>query len=220
LYTQVDWEWDAGDAQIAKAIALEPGNAEAYRIAGYLATTRGQFDKAIELLKRAISLDPLQPWNYIAMGFPVYRKRDYAEAEVLYRKAIALSPQDEKVHYVLGTALLLHGQLAEALAEMEREPDAGFRHCGLALAFDALGRKREAEGELSIAETDYKKEKAYWIALIYASRRDVDNAFLWLDRAASQKDPGMLWIRGDPMLDVLVNDPRYDALLRRINLLM
>ena len=142
MYTQVDWEWDAGDAQIAKAIALEPGNAEAYRIAGYLATTRGQFDKAIELLKRAISLDPLQPWNYIAMGFPVYRKRDYAEAEVLYRKAIALSPQDEKVHYVLGTALLLHGQLAEALAEMEREPDAGFRHCGLALALDALGRKR------------------------------------------------------------------------------
>jgi len=60
---------------------------------------------------------------------------------------------------------------------------------------------------------------AYWIALIYSSRRDVDNAFLWLDRAAAQKDPGMLWIRGDPMLDGLVKDPRYDALLRRIKLL-
>lgn len=219
LFSQVDWEWDAGDAEIAKAIALEPGNAEAYRVAGYLATTRGQFDKAIELISRATSLDPLQPWNYTAMGFPVYRKRDYVQAEALYRKAIALSPQEYKVHYVLGSVLLLQGRVAESLAEMEREPDAGFRHCGLALAFDALGRKREAENELSIAQTDHKKEKAYWIALIYAWRKDVENAFVWLDRAAMQKDPGMQWIRGDPMLDVLVKDPRYDALLRRIKVL-
>lgn len=48
--------------------------------------------------------------------------------------------------------------------------------------------------------------------------RNIDNAFLWLDRAARQKDPGMQWIRGDPMLDDLVKNPRYAALLRRINL--
>lgn len=219
LFSQVDWNWDAGEAEVRRAIALEPGNAEAYRVAGYLATTRGQFDDALELLKRAVSLDPLQPWNYIAMGFPVYRKHDYAQAETLYRKAIALGPQEYKAHYVLGAVLLLRGQPAEALAEMEREPDAGFRHCGLALAFDALGRKLEAQSEVEIAERDYKNEKAYWIALIYASRGDVDNAFHWLDRAAKQKDPGMMWVLGDPMLDALVKDPRYGALLRRINLL-
>jgi hypothetical protein len=54
--------------------------------------------------------------------------------------------------------------------------------------------------------------------LIYASRSDADNAFHWLERAAKQKDPGMMWILGDPMLDGLVKDPRYGALLRRINL--
>lgn len=188
-------------------------------MAGYFATTRGQFDEAIELLNRAVSLDPLQPWNYVAMGFAVYRKHDYPQAETLYRKAIALSSQGYKVHYELGSSLLLQGQLAEALAEMERETDAGYRHCGLALAFDALGRRREADGELAIAEAKYENQKAYWIALIYASRRDSDNTFRWLDRAAKQKDPGMQWMRGDPMLDALIKDPRYDALLRRTRLL-
>ena len=188
-------------------------------MAGYFATTRGQFDHAIELLNMAATLDPLQPWNYVAMGFPVYRKHDYAQAAALYRKAIALSSQDNKVHYVLGAALLVQGQPADALNEMERETDPGYRHCGLALAFDALGRKREADDELAIAEANHKNEKAYWIALIYASRRDVDNAFLWLDRSAKQKDPGMQWIRGDPMLEALAKDPRYDALLRKIKLL-
>ena len=219
LFFQVAWNWDAGEAEISKALALEPGNAEANRMVGYFATTRGQFDEAIELLKKAASLDPLQAWNYIAMGFPVYRKHDYAQAEALYRKAIGLNHQTYKVHYVLGTALLMHGRPAEALAEMEQEPDAGYRHCGLALAFDALGRKREADSELAIAEANHANEKAYWIALVYAVRRDEDSAFRWLDRAAKQKDPGMLWIRGEPMLDALAKDPRYETLLRRINLL-
>jgi len=219
LFFQVDWNWDAGEAEIRKAMALEPGNAEALRVAGYFTTTRGRFDEAIELLKKAASLDPLQPWNYVAMGFPVYRKHDYAQAETLYRKALALSPQEVKVHYVLGTSLLLQGEPGKALAEIERETDEGFRHCGLALAYDALGRKREADRELAVAEANYQNEKAYWIALIHASRRNSDEAFRWLERAARQKDPGMQWIRGDPMLDVLVQDPRYDALLRHIRLL-
>ena len=219
LFFQLDWNWDAGEAEIRKAIALEPSNAEAHRIVGYFLTTRGRFDEAIEILQRAASLDPLQPWNYVAMGFPAYRKHNYAQAVTLYRRALALSPQDYKVHYLLGQSLLLGGQPTEALAEMEREPDPGFRHCGLALAFDALGRKREADGELATAEAKYGSEKAYWIALIHASRKNVGNAFVWLDRAAEQKDPGMQWIRGDPMLDTIAKDPRYDTLLRRIKLL-
>jgi hypothetical protein len=112
----------------------------------------------------------------------------------------------------------MRGQLPEALAEMERETDPGFRNCGLALVFDALGRKREANRELAVAEKDHAQEKPYWIALVYALRKDADKAFLWLDRAAEQHDPGMLWIKGDPMLQGLVEDPRYKALLRKMKL--
>jgi tetratricopeptide (TPR) repeat protein len=220
LFAQIEWNWDAAESEISKVIEVEPGNAEAYRVSGYLATTRGRFDEAIELLQRAASLDPLQPWNYIAMGFPVYRKYDYALAQTLYRKAIQLSPiaAGGKVHYLLGSVLLMRGQLPEALAEMERETDPGFRNCGLALVFDALGRKREANRELAVAEKDHAQEKPYWIALVYALRKDADKAFLWLDRAAEQHDPGMLWIKGDPMLQGLVEDPRYKALLRKMKL--
>jgi hypothetical protein len=72
LLYQLDWNWDAADVAIRKAIFLEVGNAEAF-MAGYLATTLGCFDEGIELLKSVLALDPLQPWNYIATGFATNR---------------------------------------------------------------------------------------------------------------------------------------------------
>jgi hypothetical protein len=39
-----------------------------------------------------------------------------------------------------------------------------------------------------------------------------------LEAAVANKDPGIMWLRGDPLLDELVGDPRYADLLRRLNL--
>jgi hypothetical protein len=59
---------------------------------------------------------------------------------------------------------------------------------------------------------------SYWIALVYAARGDPDRAFAWLDRAVHAYADGIIWIKGDPLLDGLVADPRFNALLRRMNL--
>jgi serine/threonine protein kinase/Tfp pilus assembly protein PilF len=218
LLYEIDWDWDASEVEIDRAIALEPGNAEPYRLAAYIKTTRGHFDEALGLLKSAVALDPLQPWNYVATGFATYRIGDLAEAERDYRKALDLNPTGGKLHYLLGSVLLVRGQPSAALDEMARETDDGYRQCGLALAFDALGRKSEADRELAAAESKFAGEKAYWIALIYAARDERERAFTWLDRAFRQRDGGLLWIKGDPLLANLVSDPRYSTFLRKMKL--
>jgi hypothetical protein len=48
---------------------------------------------------------------------------------------------------------------------------------------------------------------SYWIALVYAARRDPDRAFAWLDRASNVYRDGLTWIKGDPLLGSLVEDP-------------
>jgi hypothetical protein len=58
----------------------------------------------------------------------------------------------------------------------------------------------------------------YWIALVYAARHDSDQAFTWLDRAFNAYGEGITWIKGDPLLGSLVDDPRYKALLRKMRL--
>ena len=215
---QIDWNWDAAEAELKRAISLEPQNSEAYRLLAYISITCGRFDEAIELLNRAIAMDPLQPWNYVVTGFATYRSGRLTAAEAAYRKALELAPSDGKVHYLLGSVLLVRGQSAAALAEMEHETDVGYRHAGRALALDALGRSGEADRELGIVEQTFANEKSFWIALVYAARNDPNRAFSWLDRALRQHDDGLLWMRGDPLFIKVASDPRYRALLRTMNL--
>ncbi len=215
---EVDWSWQAADAELKQAIELEPGNSEAHRLAGYLATTYGRFDEAIEQSEKAIELDPLQPWNYIGRGYAAYRSGRLAQAEANFRTALDLAPGSGKFHCLLGAVLIARGQHESALAEMKNESNPRFRHVGMALALGALGQSNESDKELRTAEQEFGDEMGYWIAMVYAARRDPDRAFAWLDRAFNVYGDGITWIKGDPLLSSLVEDPRYKALLQKMRL--
>ena len=215
---EVDWSWQAADAELKQAIELEPANAEAHRLAGYLATTYGRFDEAIEHADKAIELDPLQPWNYIARGYAAYRSGRLAQAEANFRTALDLAPGSGKFHSLLGAVLIARGQRESALAEMKKEPNPRFRHVGMALALNVLGQLDESDKELRAAEQEFGDGMAYWIAMVYAARRNPDQAFAWLDRAFNVYGDGLTWIKGDPLLGSLVEDPRYKALLQKMRL--
>lgn len=57
----------------------------------------------------------------------------------------------------------------------------------------------------------------YQLAQIHAQLGDKDSAMADLDRAWTVKDPGLLWLRTDPWVDPLRSDPRFAALLRKMN---
>jgi hypothetical protein len=59
--------------------------------------------------------------------------------------------------------------------------------------------------------------KQFQIGETYSYCGDANRAFQWLDAAINQ-DPGIVWLRNDPLLKGLTSDPRYAALLRKINL--
>jgi len=63
----------------------------------------------------------------------------------------------------------------------------------------------------------YHEGSAYQIAEVYAFRNQADEAFEWLNRAYAQRDSGLIGTKVDPLLKRLHNDPRYTALLKKLN---
>jgi hypothetical protein len=61
-------------------------------------------------------------------------------------------------------------------------------------------------------------DSAISIAEVYAYRDERDNAIQWLERAYAQRIPDAQYIKGDPWLRNLEVEPRYKALLRKMNL--
>jgi TolB-like protein/class 3 adenylate cyclase/Flp pilus assembly protein TadD len=213
-----DWDWAGADASFQRALALEPGNAKFVRNAGQLAKTLGRFDEALAQDRRAVELDPLSVPAHNTLGFAAYYAGRRDEAAAALKKAIELNPEFPNSHALLGQVYLAQAHPQQALAEMEREPEPAVRLQGQALAYYALGRKKESDAALAELIAKYQAEAAVQIAEVYAFRGEADRAFEWLERAYSQRDSGLAEMKGDPLLKSLERDPRYAAFLKKMRL--
>jgi tetratricopeptide (TPR) repeat protein len=215
---QFDWDWSSAEAEFGKARDLDPGNGDALRWSGYVATTLGRLDDGLRLAQQSIALDPLYEYNYVGAAKVYLALGRIHEAEAAYRKAIDLNPADAIPHIGLANTFLARGELAPALAEMQQVSLDDGQTIGLAIIYHAMGRKRESDAAMVEAEMKHAKDNIIGIAAAHAYRGETDQAFACLDRAYQERDTRIVGIKADPYSKSLVADPRYKALLRKMNL--
>jgi serine/threonine protein kinase/Tfp pilus assembly protein PilF len=213
-----DWDWAAADAACKRALELEPTSVDAASNAALLDLTLGRFAEGIAQSRRAIELDPLSATAYSRLAFLSYYSGRISEAEEAFRKVLELNPQRPGVHSNLGLIYLAQSKSQQALTEIQKEPDPVWRSHGLAMAHHTLGNKSEADSVLKEYIKQYQSVAAVQIAEIYASRGEIDKAFEWLERAYKQRDGGLSQIKGNPRLQNLWSDPRWNAFLKKMNL--
>jgi TolB-like protein/DNA-binding winged helix-turn-helix (wHTH) protein/Flp pilus assembly protein TadD len=213
-----DWDWDAANTCLSKAAALEPGNVEILRIRSHLSWVLGNPDEAVKFAQQAVALDPLRTNTLLGLGSLLYVDGRYDEAQVELQKALDLNPQAAFVHDTLGKVFIAKGKPQQALAEIEKEPNEWGKLTDEALVYHALGREQDSDAALTDLIAKHDTDSAYQIAQVYAFRGDSDKSFEWLERAYSQRDPGLPGIKADPLLKNLRRDPRYSQLLHKMRL--
>ncbi len=209
----------AAEVYINKARELAPADPDTLDFAALLAMCQGRQEEALALYQQELALDPLRPQQYFHMAENLRDLGRYDEAYVALQTSLELNPRESwQAHETRGEILLLQGRPQEALAEMEREPP-GFSHeLGMALAYHALGRRKDSDAALANLTSLWPNDCAYQIAQVYGYRGEVDEAFRWLEHAYRVHDPGLMWFRTDLKLKSLRGDPRYADLLRRMHL--
>ena len=213
-----DWDWEQAEVSLNKAAELEPGGIEVLRYRSSLARVLGRQDEAIELYKKVIALDPLRARSYSSLGFQLYCAGRYEEANAMLQRALELNPQKEHDHLTRGQILLAQGRPQQALTEIEKEPGEGWKLLGQAFAYHALGRRRDSDAALQRLVATRQQDWAVQIAEVYAFRGEADKASEWLDRAYRQRDGGLMFVKIDPLLNSLRQDPSYTRLLKKMRL--
>ncbi len=213
-----DWDWAGADAAYKRALELGPGDATVVLGLASQAATLGRFEEALRLDRRAVEIDPLSVAARTTLVLHAWRAGRLDEAEAAFRKCLDLDPDYPGAHQLLGRFHLARSRPEAALQEMEREQEPARRRQGLALAYHALGRKKEADAALAEVLEKDKEAWAFQIAGIYSFRGEVDEAFKWLERAYAGRDGGLSEMKGHPLLKNLEADPRYTAFLKKMRL--
>jgi len=213
-----DWDWEQAETSLKKAAEFEPGSVEVLRYRSSLFRVLGRLDEAIELYNKVIVLDPLRARSYSSLGSQLYIAGRYDEANAMLQKALELNPQKGRDHFTRGRILLAQGRPQQALTEIEQEADGNLKFFGEALAYHSLGRPQDSDRALQMLIATNRQEEAYPIAAVYAFRAKPDKAFEWLDRAYRQRDVDLMFVKIDPLLESLRQDPRYADLLKKMHL--
>ena len=199
-----------------RALALAPGNAEVLRYNGLFAANMGHFDVGVAAARRAVVLDPLARAAHSALGQALYAARRYEEAVAVFAEVVSLTPDYKQNYGDRGFAYYGLGDLERARASCETKPDYWASQQCLAVIYDKLGRHADAEAELSKLKAALGDTSAYQYATIYAQWGNMAKALEWLETALRLRDPGLAYLKTDPLLDPLRKEPRFQAAMREL----
>jgi len=208
-----DFNFRQSEAEFKRAIRLDPNYATAHHWYGNtLLTTLGRFDEAIKEGKRAIELDPLSLIINADLGTTLFLARRYDEAVAQLRATLTLDGNFAYAHDMLGSVLLVKGDVAGAITEYEKERTLN-DDCDvlalLGLAYAKIGRTAEViqlmQKLTECGQKHYVRNHVY--ALMYIALGQKETAIDYLEKSPED------WLRIDPLLDPLRNEPRFEQLV-------
>ena len=219
-----DWDWNGAEQEFKRAIELKPNYADAYHWYALQLAMMGRFKEAINEVYEAQKLDPLSLIINANIGWLYFFEKKYDLAEEQLKRTLEMDPDFISAHVKLGWVYEHQGKYDEAFAQFKKalalygdedETLGLFGNC-----YAMSGKRAEAQKILNdlIAQSKQRYVSAYWIAIIYASLGEKDRVFEWLNKAAVERNVGLIWLKVEPKLDHFRSDPRFFELLRIIGL--
>jgi TolB-like protein len=201
-----------GKTEYERAQALAPGDARVISAYADFIGRMGHADEAIVAAQRAVQLDPVNASSYDELGYVLLFGHRYREAIAAFDHAISLDPNFHWTHGMRGLAYLGVGEYEAARLSCTTPPLSWVGATCVAIAYDKLGRKADAQAEVARLKSESGDAMAYQFATIYAQWGDIPTALDWLDTAYRLKDPGFAWMKVDALMNPLRSEPRFQAI--------
>ncbi|MEA2712590.1 MAG: adenylate cyclase [Gemmatimonadales bacterium] len=217
-----DFDWAGAEAEFKLALQLNPGAADIYDHYGWLCGAQERWDEALALGKRAQELDPLV--HRVDVATTLLRAGRYHEALEAALRCVEFEPDFPRGRSTLGWAYLKSGMPEQGLAELERAaalaPDVTMYRAQLGQAYAMTGKTANAQEVLRQLEqlSQERYVSPYHMAYVYTGLGEADRAMDFLERAFEERAGYVHGIKGSFLFTTLHSHPRFQALLRKMNL--
>jgi eukaryotic-like serine/threonine-protein kinase len=220
-----DWDWPGAEREFNRAIELNPRYPTAHHWYAYYLTTMGRRDESRAAILRSQELDPLSLIINATVAHVFYYAREYDRAIEQLRKTIEIDSNFGHAHRLLGEAYRQKVMFEDAIVEMQKAVTLSgtgrVYYLGqLGNVYAVSGKRNEAlriiDELMELSQRRYVSPSSF--AIVYIGLGDKDQAFAWLEKAYEERSTFLTEFKVEPMFDSLRSDPRFQDLLRRVNL--
>jgi len=211
-----DWDWQGAEKGFKRALEINPNNAAVYLYYCDYLFAMGRNDEALADIKKALELDPLSLIINALTGRAYYYAGEEDKAIEQLQKTLEMDPNFRPAHVYLGDIFMQTGIYPRALSELKTANDVpriGITHA-------LMGKTPEAHQVVNelIEQSKHEYVPKSRLAQIYFVLGENDNGFAWLEKAYEERDFLLYSIKWARYYDTVRSDPRFKAVLKKMNL--
>jgi len=219
-----EWDWVGAENEYLRALELNPNYATGHHWYADFLSSMGRSEEAMQEIHTAQELDPLSLVISMEVAWNWYMARQYERSLEQSLKTLEIEPSFTPAQHTLGLAYLQLAKHTEAIGALEKAKEDSNGNpvavAALGHAYAASGEERQAKRALSelgkMAQHSYVPR--YWSALVHAGLGHQNEGFECLEKACEERDAWLVWLKAEPRFDSLRSCPRFENVLRRINL--
>jgi len=213
-----DFDYERGEREYRRALELDPNYELAHHNLGVMLCRTGRPAEGMAELHRALELEPFSTVVNRLYGEVLVYSRHYDEGLAQLKKTAEMDPAFPSTYFALSSAYRLMGKYAESVESYARFQELYNRPQTAAFARASFA----AEGWQGYMRQMTSKRpegfSSYMAAIFFAQLGDKDQAFKELDKSFENRDYMLRFLKIDPSVDSLRDDPRLKELMQRMRL--
>ena len=217
-----DFDWEGAEQEFQRALELSPSAADVYDLYGRMCSALERYDEALELERKAQELDPLVHRADVATT--LLRAGRFEEALEEAERCVASDPYYDRGHATLGWVYVEMGLADAGVAQLEKAVTLSPGNPGWLAQLGqacALAGKPDRAREILAHLEDLSQRRyvsPYHMAYVHTGLGDAGRAMDWLELAYEERAGAVYGIKGSFLFASLKPNPRFAALLAKMNL--
>jgi TolB-like protein/class 3 adenylate cyclase/Tfp pilus assembly protein PilF len=218
-----EFDWVGAEREFRRAFELNPSYGYAHDQFGFALAQQGRLDEALAQSQRATELDPLSPEILADSAWALAWKGKYDAAKAQARKALDLDPTNYFAQFMIGWIDLDAGKFSDAIPELEKAAATTgappYIAAYIGYSYGASGDRVHALAQIEVLN---KRSLHGYVpplspAIVYLGLGDRERAMTGLQQAYAAHSQLLGLVKMDRIFDPLRKDPRFIALLKKLN---